>query len=75
MFRMLMASIVIVDICLRCRDFAFFTEQGIIPSNFAINWFSGNATFSLYFINGGSIFTTILDLSYHSVRNLFAGWI
>ena len=60
-FRFCIAIIVMVDIFLRCRDFsAFFTEQGIIPRNYAINWFSGNATYSLYFINGGEIFSALL---------------
>ena len=60
-FRVLIAIIVVVDIFLRCRDFsAFFTEQGIIPRNYAINWFSGNSTYSLYFINGGEIFSALL---------------
>ena len=46
-FRMCVAFIVMVDIMLRCRDFsAFFTEQGIVPRNYAINWFSGNSTYS-----------------------------
>ena len=64
----LMASIVIVDICLRCDFESFFTEQGIIL-NFAINWFSGNAPFL------STLLTVVLfynhpGWSYHSIRNL-----
>jgi predicted DCC family thiol-disulfide oxidoreductase YuxK len=63
LFRICLGAIILVDILLRSRDFtAFFTDQGIIPRQLALNWWPDNATMSLYFINGGAFFNAALVL-------------
>ena len=60
LFRVLIAGIVLTDLCFRSQYFvAFFTDQGILPRSVVINWF-GNASYSLYFINGSIFFSGLL---------------
>lgn len=60
LFRVLIAGIVLTDLFFRSQYFvAFFTDQGILPRSVVINWF-GNASYSLYFINGSVFFSSIL---------------
>jgi predicted DCC family thiol-disulfide oxidoreductase YuxK len=60
LFRVIIGVIILVDLYFRTQYFtALFTDQGILPRSNVIHWF-GDASYSLYFINGSSFFNGLL---------------
>ena len=62
LFRIMLGSIIIADLVMRCRDFqAFFTDSGIFPREIVVDN-AASAVWSLYFINGTEYFAAFLIL-------------
>ncbi len=60
LFRILISGIILADLCIRGEDFiAFFTDAGVTTRAQLLNYY-GEGTWSVYFLNGTSLFAGIL---------------